>query len=1386
MFGCASYRDKTAGLGAPTVRPAVAKCVCRAPSTVTLEFDIEPVDGRPLVLRDLCCRAQFLHEGTLTSDWVFVDTDWEPSRTPGAIASEDFLHGPNGAQAAAPEKLDAADREAAAGRVQCLATVRGLQPERTYSVRILARGSGKEVFAESEPIQCRTSDRPKAGHIEATCTGRTALSLDVAWEVPDPSGAPVLECELQYRAEGLLTSWEPAPLSAAGQASRPVRLWQGRIAGLQGATAYRIRARARNAVGWSLDTSPEATVRTSDRPPPPVDLFCLRRCPTSATIAFSVHDPEGAPVNAFEAQVRGLVGFPTHTQRAFLAEPAQIGPNGLHVEASRRVLCTLEGLQPEADYAVRLLAQNDAGASRRPSEPLQFRTSDRPRAVAELCVQVGPRSLMVEWNLEDPIGAPVTSCELLFCRNSMFSSWESREAEPITASGAGPEEEVRELVEIAAKVSVAEVVASRPLLRRWRVLLGGLERESTYQLRARSTNLVGCSADSGTICATTSDRPPAPHRVRCLARLPAGVRLEVCVAEVLGTSAIERIVVERGSSFSWQEVPEVECRRLDPTEEGESRWEVLAHLGASPGAAVELRAWAANIFGRSGGPSETLTVATSDRPRPPSAAFCAARRPHALWLEWAVEDPEGAPVWRFDVQVKQDQAFSSWQTSACADTTRREPGDVRWRSIVESLEASTAYRVAVRAFSEVGWSEWSPEFRFETSGHPSAPSAALALERRRVAPAQVGGDAAEGLSVGLALADPDGAPVLACLVSCGDSAAFVLARREGRPAFGGDDDSPEHAARRPRTFGRWSAWLPMPFDRLGGKCEVSVRVANAVGWTRCAPQAAEVGRGDDDVEAPCPAGGTGTLDLVLAAARAASAEQESAQARLAALLAEATARRDEEGVAALLVQRAEVSRRMDVLREVVRQVGPASGASVAEDGAQLAKELKALLQRRRGSPSAAAAAMALALLLRAYLWLERPWRAELQALSNDIARARGSIPTSGGCVLMQWVEQHQTWSESFDRRVAEALPDGLARAAQLLAALAGGRRPEALGCMQGDLQACWNFVTAAERQLRRLRNSHRILCCAEASSCHDFQKKGVLSKIETSALGLVTMLVLPVPGSIEFGTVSIGMLWLEEDTSRSHLAVEHPTGVPLAPMLQRLGSSPPPRSAIILRGWGSGGNRGVVLVHNATPRRIIVKVSDKDRDSLTSKAIDKFSAAHPFVRAATHAMAAKDGGDSIVIIPPTEVALIQVPDVADTANRRPVRLEFAYGTGSSPDKAVGFASVLPGSAVSFMRLDSPVQVSNGDETLHVEDGTIKIVNNDLAPATVCVYRAPEQQQRFESALITQRLEVGEQRDVPLPQPCTGRIFQLTIAVDGAKSEIGEVRPGQCLHIEGVA
>jgi len=1361
MLGCVGSRVK---IGSPSsVAVEALQAASCGVSSVALSFDLSVPEPSAFDLAVATCSIQRLESAMFGTTWVTMsDVGWHRRECPADSSAQ------------------------ASQRIPMTAAVHGLAPEQEYTLRIRIRGDAREQFFTSKPLVCRTSDRPNAFTTTLSINRRWAHQIEVEWTLPDPVGAPVLECEAQCRPDAFMAGWAPcdsdftlaatpstlaergAVVPALKTRAPASQKWQATVRGLKGSTAYVLRTRARNEIGWSVGYSPELLCRTSDEPAAPYDFELWRRRPDSVAIRFTVDDPEGAPVRTCTAQVSGVMGYSNHPQCHCEFDQLVVDEEGYNRNASRRGLCTLSGLQPETQYCVRLWVENDAGTSRQPSLPMQLSTSTRPEAPTSMRTRVGPRSVEAEWDLADPAGACVQTCELEYCRDSYFGAWEVAKAEPLAVVVAGVAND--DAAVVAAAMATAEVTGTAVVVRRWRIVLNDLPRETAYMLRARACNCVGWSPSySRIVVAKTSDRPPPPQNLRCVARFPSTVQLELTVAEVLGTAPVTDIHVEQSGSLSWSEVKDLEVTKL-PSEDVEgSRWSIVVTLGCGPGIVHKLRAWASNTFGRCAEPSAICLCRTSDEPTPPSACRCVARSPHALHLEWTVDDPEGAPVHRFDVRCHKDSAFASWQAATCPDTLRQGKGARTWRCVMEQLEPSSSYRVCVRALNEVGWSKWHVEEKsFATSSVPKAVGA-FAVHCHEARDERVGAGVALGrtLVVDMTLEDPEGAPVVACMVKRHDRGSWALARRRG-------ETSP----------GVWRAVLPPGDLSADGKqacLAFDVRAANAVGWNaelRTVDELRwEAGTdGDRDYDGI----NQSAADLAIRELRSAFSQQEASKERVRSLLEEAAARGDRQHSAALAMHSMELENKLEVLREASQQLDPEVCASGEDQGAILVAQLHKVAQRPQLLPDASAAANVLSLLLRAYLWLETAWHMEFRSLSEGITQMT-SIPASEGRILHQWAKQHQAWSENFDAKVGGALPDGLATATQLLATLFSGRKLESFRGVKDDLVACLTLVSAAERQLKRLRQSHRILHAAERTSCHDFQKKTVLQKLETTALGVITMLVLPVPGTIEVGTVSIGMLWLQDSGDASnHLVLEHPTGIPLAPMLQRLGSSPPPRAAVILAGWASGGHKGVVLVHNATARRITATVVPDTSNSVGAKAYQKFSEAHPLVKLVGNAMAETDGGDHMATILPTDVALIQVP----AAEGALANLEFAYGPASHPARSMGRARIGTGTAVTFVELDSGLQVSNMDGVnCSVANGAVNIVNNDLAPIELSVFRAAELRSRFESALLTEVFQPGEQRQVPLPQPCIGRIFQVEVCYDNAKTSLCEVRPGQCIMIE---
>jgi len=274
--------------------------------------------------------------------------------------------------------------------------------------------------------------------------------------------------------------------------------------------------------------------------------------------------------------------------------------------------------------------------------------------------------------------------------------------------------------------------------------------------------------------------------------------------------------------------------------------------------------------------------------------------------------------------------------------------------------------------------------------------------------------------------------------------------------------------------------------------------------------------------------------------------------------------------------------------------------------------------------------------------------------------------------------------------------------------------------------------------------------------------EGPSYKFETSLLGLLTMFA-ECPNEADGG-----MLW--RDVGDAHLAIVHPAGLPLAPVLQRFSAYPPASANIILSGWANGGHKGVVLIHNTTPKRIIVTLVKAD-------CVEKHRSAR------WHTMSQSTGGDHVAAILPTDVALLQTPDISTGACENELHLEFAYGC--SEGSAIGQTRAQPGSALTIVCLDDRLQVSNTEgEACSVEEGTIKVINNHYVPMMTSMFNALEGGgKRTRSPILKASTQAAEQRLLPVPDTRAGSVFLLEMRCEAGEEMVSELTPGQCVSIE---
>eukprot|EP00927_Polykrikos_kofoidii_P049690 TRINITY_DN43713_c0_g1_i1.p1 TRINITY_DN43713_c0_g1~~TRINITY_DN43713_c0_g1_i1.p1 ORF type:complete len:1369 (-),score=195.73 TRINITY_DN43713_c0_g1_i1:196-4302(-) len=1290
-------------------------------------------------------------------------------------------------------------------------TVSKLPVETTLSLRVVVRGFPHETPAFSEACLCHTLLRPSSA-IPLIVTERRPDRFVLEWLLADPEGAPVEECEVELGENCWMSSWrlvagglqlvEASGIDKTSNIERH-RRWKCDCVGLESSTSFKVRARARNCIGWSAEWSPELVCQTSDVPAKATDLICDERTPESLRICFRFEDPVGAPVVDCQAEIEGLMGWKPRTtffkrDTAALTTIARGAvPTGSAAKLERGS-CLVSGLAPGTDIKLRLWLQNEAGLARIASAPLLCRTSDRPNvAIVPTYTVLSTQAVVVEWDIDDPEGAPVLGCELDYAFASFMSSW----------------------ITVAA-VSTGKALP-RVSARHWKAELHGLVVDVTYIVRVRACNGGGWSTDYSPIQEVSIRSPPPPVILRAMPR-PGSVLLRLAVDEVQ-SMPVTSLLIERSTLFSWEQVDHSDAVHVvadqnDTLSASTRCLEVRVELAA--GANYVLRAHASNAAGRCKAASEPCHCHPADVPRMPSQPCRVGETPHGLVVEWHVPEPEGAPVWHCELQCREDSLFSTWQQVRCADTeTKIEDNpfavgykSLHCRSTLEGLRSRTAYYVRVRARNEVGWSMWStePAQPFQTCGPPQPPFSAKAY--------RVPGTSGRIL-IFASVEDHPSAPVVACVVHCASLGLQIPAVRRSA----GDCSSP----------GCWQVSFPMGdftkrfWELVAGGILFGFRTANAIGWSDyqeyrfCEIPELDLAHAKKQ---NLPA----VLETELLGLPNVVKEYHVKQKRIHVLQTSADAVGDDDHFAQLHGYMADISSRTVLLEDFFQRADDiCKNTATDDDGAWLVTQFREMLQRPVFLPDVQVAVNTLELLLRGFVYLQRGWPTLLEPMIQEIQMQIKSSPESEIQAFELWISQREEWSNAFERRVCAQIAEGIMTMAMILAAVDGAGALEPFEATRKVIKSFYEMLLSSEQQLRRFRQSFQVLQQTKGQTgCHNFELATVTGKVGTTVLGILLTILLPLPGATELGAYRIGTLWLEDDPARRHVILQHPethTGMPLRPALQRLGSELPPNAVAVLEEWESIDDGNSVLVHNACVQRITVTALAGE-DGLATTAFSALSKAHPMISQASKLFcrAGEDGG---VTVPPNAVLLLRLPETAGRDDRKAgmtaaaiattspepsapesgvVRLEFAYGPADHKGRPVGQARVRSGSALSFVCLDGGLHLSSCLDDDMAKDVVnmspfarcVEVVNNGLTSVNVSLSQAAEKRGLFASALATETISPGKRAfleisglardsgEQPRDEHVDVAIYEVEVCREDGTKTTCEVTLGQRVSVEG--
>lgn len=539
------------------------------------------------------------------------------------------------------------------------ACIAGLQCNTSYDVRIRGlceKGARETQSGRAYFRTCFTTAAPDP----LVCRHRHADHLSLQWKVEDPDDAPVTQCEVQVAGA---FGWSDAMCVAKPERSVKNQ-WLATVAGLSGNTSYTLRVRGCNAAGvgeWGI-----LEASTSELPAV-ADLRCSLKCPERLSLEWCSTDPEGARTMSCEIEVSGTLSYQ--------APKVVQAPRRLRGDVWQVTAMELVG---NSTYTFRVRGCNAAGAG--PWVHGQFTTSEPPiQPTAFRCCRF-PNKLFFEFNVDDPAGAEVLSCDV---QVSSGFSW----VDALFANGVNPH---------------------RVQENRWQATIAELAGDTAYNVRIRGRNAIGGGEWMTQECRTSS-KPGKPTYLQCSERGPDKLSLTWLLSPTEG-AAMQDCEIEVRGSLSWApaqlDTPPFKLGNTD------ARWGATL-TGLSSGTSHRIR-----VRGRNqAGDGEWLRqeFSTSDAPETPHALRCVSwRSPETMWLEWNVEDPEGAAVTKCDVLVRIGEA--SWNEAVLSDPMAKE--GTSWRATITALSEDSLFAVRIRAGNAVGWSGWSTPWTQSVPGRP--------------------------------------------------------------------------------------------------------------------------------------------------------------------------------------------------------------------------------------------------------------------------------------------------------------------------------------------------------------------------------------------------------------------------------------------------------------------------------------------------------------------------------------------------------------------------------------------------------------------------------------------------------------------------------------------